>query len=213
MPYIYKITNKLNGKIYIGKTMQTIEERFIIHCRDAQKSYKNRPLYDAINKYGQHNFSIEVVEECSDLILSEREKFWIEYFGSFKNGYNATIGGDGRAYIDYDLVVNTYQELQNMTKTAELLNISRDSVSIILKARNQKILTSSEVCVRSYGKLVNMYDLANNYLRTFPSINEAARYMVANNLTGCKRTTIKQHITEVCRGDRQTAAKFKWKYA
>lgn len=213
MPYIYKITNKLNRKIYIGKTMQTIGERFIIHCRDAQKSYKNRPLYDAINKYGQHNFSIEVVEECSDLILNEREKFWIEYFGSFKNGYNATIGGDGRAYIDYDLVVNTYQELQNMTKTAELLNISSDSVSIILKARNQKILTSSEVCVRSYGILVNMYDLANNYLRTFPSINEAARYMVANNLTGCKRTTIKQHITEVCRGDRQTAAKFKWKYA
>ena len=58
-----------------------------------------------------------------------------------------------------------------------------------------------------------MYDLENNFLKSFPSTNEAARYMVENNLTNCKKTTIKQHITEVCTGRRKTAAKFKWKYS
>lgn len=52
----------------------------------------------------------------------------------------------------------------------------------------------------------------NTFLKTFPSVNAAAKYMVENNLTGCKMTTIKQHITEVCIGKRKTAAKFKWKY-
>lgn len=63
-----------------------------------------------------------------------------------------------------------------------------------------------------YGKITNMYDLEGNFLRSFPSTNEAARYMVEHKLTGCKRTTIKYHITEVCTGRRKTAAKYKWRY-
>ena len=105
MPYIYKITNSINGKIYIGKTLQSIEERWKEHCRDCTKSrVEKRPLYEAMNKYGKENFSIELVEECEESVLNEREVFWIEYYGSFKNGYNATIGGDGRPYIDYEMI-------------------------------------------------------------------------------------------------------------
>lgn len=66
-------------------------------------------MYRAIEKYGIDNFSIYTIEETNN--PEEREKYWIEYYGSFKNGYNATIGGDGRPYIDYDLVVATYREL------------------------------------------------------------------------------------------------------
>ena len=58
-----------------------------------------------------------------------------------------------------------------------------------------------------------MYSLDGEFIKSFPSTNEAARYMVQNNLTGCKQTTIKQHITEVCTGRRKTAAKYKWKYS
>lgn len=57
-----------------------------------------------------------------------------------------------------------------------------------------------------------MFDLNDNYIQTFPSSHEAARYMVENGLTGCKHSTIRQHISEVCKGRRKTAAKFKWKY-
>ena len=122
MPYIYKITNKLNGKIYIGKTNRSIKERFEEHCKDRLKRVKEkRPLYSAMNKYGVENFSIKLVEETD--IPEEREKYWIEYFGSFKNGYNATLGGDGKPYIDYDLVVATYKEIPVQTEVAKRLNI------------------------------------------------------------------------------------------
>ena len=83
------------------------------------KTNKNRPLYRAFQKYGIENFSIETIEETNN--PNEREKYWIEYYGSFKNGYNATIGGDGKPYIDYDLVVATYKEIMNMEKVAEKL--------------------------------------------------------------------------------------------
>lgn len=63
-----------------------------------------------MRKYGAENFTIEEIEKTDN--PEDRERYWIEYFSSFKNGYNATIGGDGRPYIDYDLVVATYKELK-----------------------------------------------------------------------------------------------------
>jgi predicted transcriptional regulator len=211
MAYIYKITNKINGKIYIGKTYQSIEKRFRQHCQDSQKeSISHRPLYSAMRKYGCSNFEVELIEETDR--AEEREVFWIEYYGSFKNGYNATTGGDGRPYVDVDLIIATYAETQNRTKVAELLGISIDTVTKYLVERGIKVLTSQEIMAQR-GKLVNMYDLSNNFVQTFSSINAAATYMVDNGLTGCKHSTIKQHISEVCRGKRKTAAKFKWAFA
>ena len=213
MAYIYKITNDLNQKIYIGKTERTIEERFKEHCKDyTRRECENRPLYRAMKKYGVEHFHIELLEETDK--PEEREIYWIEKLGSFgHSGYNATLGGDGKKYIDYDLVIATYKEVQEIQKTAELLNISVDSVSNILHQAKVDILTTQQILINKYGKITNMYDLDGNFLRSFASTNEAARYMVENDLTGCKHTTIKQHITEVCTGRRKTAAKFKWKYA
>ena len=212
MAYIYKITNNINGKIYIGKTLLTIEERFKQHCRDSQReSINHRPLYAAMCKYGCNHFSVETVEETDN--PDEREKYWIEYYGSFKNGYNATIGGDGRPYIDVDLVISTYQELQNATETAKRIGICVDTVLKYLHERKVEVLSSQQISQQKFGKITNMYELDGTFLRSFPSTNAAADYMVANNLTGCKKTTIKQHITEVCTGRRKTAAKFKWAYA
>lgn len=212
MAYIYKITNTINGKMYIGKTEQTIEKRFQQHCSDSQREgMNNRPLYKAMRKYGVEFFSIEEIEQTEQ--PEERETYWIEFYGTFKNGYNATLGGDGKKYIDYDLVVATYQELQNARKTAERLNISPDSVFNILKAKNIPVCSFAEIALRQFGKVTNMYSLDGEFIQSFPSTNAAAEYMVQNGLTGCKKTTIKQHITEVCTGRRKTAAKFKWKYS
>lgn len=96
MGYIYKITNKVNNKIYIGKTTKTIEYRFSVHIKNAKK-HINRYLYDAMNCYGYENFYVEEIEECDESILNEREIFWIKYYNSTdpKIGYNMTIGGDG----------------------------------------------------------------------------------------------------------------------
>ena len=211
MAYIYQITNDINQKIYIGKTEFSIEKRFKEHCRDAfKRRNEKRPLYAAMRKYGIEHFRVELIEETDH--PTEREIYWIEQKRSFKNGYNATLGGDGKRYLDYDLIIASYKEIQSIKETAIKLGVSADSISNILHVNNIPIIASSDVVQKKYGKVVNMYDLEDNFLRTFPSVNAAATYMVENQLTGCKRTTIKQHITEVCLGKRKTAAKYKWKY-
>ena len=214
MPYIYKITNILNGKSYIGKTMLTVQERWHEHCHDYQRDrYEKRPLYAAMNKYGIENFIIEQVEECSDIDLNEKECFWIEYYGTFKNGYNATLGGDGKAYIDYDLVVANYQQLQNATKVAELMNICRDSVLNILRVRNIPIKSSGDIAKQTNGKIVQMFDKkTGEFIQSFSTAADAARWLIDNGHTNCKFTTIRYHISEVCNGKRKSAAGFIWKY-
>ncbi len=96
MGYIYKITNKINKKIYIGQTKKTIEERFQEHLKKA-KIHTNRYLYDAMNKYGYHNFIVSQIEQCDDSKLDEREIYWIAFYHSNNKeyGYNMTIGGGG----------------------------------------------------------------------------------------------------------------------
>lgn len=211
MAYIYQITNDINGKIYIGKTEFSLEKRWKEHCDDAyRESKEKRPLYSAIRKYGIEHFHMELIEETDN--PEEREEYWIEQKQSFKNGYNATMGGDGRRRIDYDVVAATYQQLQNSAMTAAALNIDEKTVHNILLSRGITIKSSAEVIKEKYSIPVLMFDLNDNYLRTFSSSHEAAKYMIANNLTGCKHSTIRQHISEVCKGKRKTAAKYKWKY-
>lgn len=211
MAYIYQITNDVNNKIYIGKTEFPIEKRFKEHCSDAfRKGKEKRPLYAAMRKYGVEHFHIELIEETNN--PEEREIYWIEKKKSFKYGYNATLGGDGKKYIDYDLVVSIYKELGSAIDTANFLKISKDSVSHILHEKNIEVIPSQVVIAEKYGKVVNMYNLNEKFLKSFPSVNAAATYMVNNQLTNCKLTTIKQHISEVCQGKRKTAAKYKWKY-
>ena len=56
--------------------------------------------------------------------MNEREKYWIAYYNSYENGYNATLGGDGKHYIDYDLVLQTYQKFLSRREVAQKLNIN-----------------------------------------------------------------------------------------
>ena len=99
--FIYKITNIINGKVYIGKTEKTIQGRFNVHLKNA-KNKINRYLYDAMNHYGYDKFIIEEIEACLDSTsLNEKEKYWIGAYNSTnKNfGYNMTEGGTGGAQL------------------------------------------------------------------------------------------------------------------
>lgn len=89
--FIYKITNTINQKIYIGQTNQTIEKRFLQHSKSIT------PLGDVMRKYGLENFTIEIIEECSTPEQTkERERFWIKTLKSrVPNGYNQSDGGEG----------------------------------------------------------------------------------------------------------------------
>ena len=137
MAYIYKIVNQINNKVYIGKTLRTVEERWKEHSKDyMRRDYENRPLYNAMKKYGIENFSIEQVEECDYEIVNEREKYWIEKFGSFKYGYNATIGGDGKAYADYNLIFSLWQQGKNNLEIQTILGYDTQTIRIALKEKN-----------------------------------------------------------------------------
>lgn len=96
--YIYKITNKINNKVYIGQVYnKTIQDRFNRHINSAtenSKSYIGRAIY----KYGKDNFICECIDTATTLQeLNEKEKYWISYYNSTNQnfGYNLTAGGDG----------------------------------------------------------------------------------------------------------------------
>ena len=96
MGKIYKIINTINLKVYVGKTIKSLNYRFGRHLINANKKI-NRHLYDSINHYGKESFKIELIEECADELLNEREIYWISKYKSNQKefGYNMTDGGDG----------------------------------------------------------------------------------------------------------------------
>lgn len=93
---IYKIVNRINGKVYIGQSI-SIERRFIQHRNEGfnlnSRAYEY-PLYKAIRKYGLKNFIFEIIEECPVEELNAKEKFYISEFNSTEKekGYNISFG-------------------------------------------------------------------------------------------------------------------------
>lgn len=212
MAYIYQIVNDINNKIYVGKTEFSIEKRFQEHCNDAYRERcEKRPLYAAIRKYGVEHFHISLIEDTDN--PEERECYWIEQLGSFKNGYNATKGGDGRKYLDYDLIIATYNQVHNCAEVARILNISVDSVRKILHNYKIPIIDSTEVNKLHSQKMIGMYDKEDNLIHTFSSLTDGAKFIQNNNLTTSKSLYgITSHITHVCKGLRKTAYGYIWKY-
>lgn len=100
MGYIYKITNKINNKIYIGQTIKNRPtDRFSQHkyaARHLDQDNGISYLHRAMNKDGVDNFDFEIIEEIDNSLLNEQEKYWINFYNcQMPNGYNMTIGGEG----------------------------------------------------------------------------------------------------------------------
>jgi len=98
---IYKITNLVNGKVYIGQSVN-LYKRFSHHMQDLRnKRHANKHLQSAWNRYGEHNFNFEIIEICNEKILDMREQYWIKYFKSTnrKFGYNLEDGGNKNKHL------------------------------------------------------------------------------------------------------------------
>jgi hypothetical protein len=164
-----------------------------------------------MKKYGIEHFHIELLEETNN--PSEREIYWIEQKQSFKYGYNATLGGDGKKYIDYDLVFSTYQALQNISETAKKLQISIDSVTKIVKQKGE-IKSSSEVLRTQCSKAVKMFDKNTKiYIQSFSSLTEAAQYLKDNHYTvSTDLKGVATHIRQCANKQRKTAYNFIWEW-
>lgn len=92
---IYLITNKVNGKQYVGQTTQSLFRRWHLHC---SKSGRCLAMKSAIRKYGKENFSIKsiYVASCLEELNQMEREFINKYNTLFPNGYNLTIGGSSR---------------------------------------------------------------------------------------------------------------------
>lgn len=206
MAYIYLIKNNINGKCYVGKTLKSPAERFSEHLRDARKPTKeNRPLYRAINKYGDDNFSLHVLEECADKFASEREVWYIEQLETYAHGYNATVGGDGKQLFNHEIIKAQLEAGLSQKLVAELNDCSIDLVKQV-RVVNDIPLTK----VRKQPS-VAAYIEDGTEMGVFVSAREAFRFLREIGITNSKANG-GTHITDVCNGKRKVAYGFKWKY-
>lgn len=154
-----------------------------------------------MNKYGIENFHIELIEETNN--PEEREKYWIEQYGSFKYGYNATLGGDGTPYLDYELIYKTYLETKSIIKTSILCNCDRTTVRYILEIYNiGKELREKNKRENSKKAIARLDKKTGEILEIFSSAKEAYNKYPQTN----------KHIAAVCKGKRKSCGGYGWKY-
>ena len=91
---IYKIQNKVNGKIYIGQTIRTLKQRMSQHL-SPNKNKSISAIDGALKKYGIDNFEITIIDYAKSIDeLNAKEIYWIGYYKSLSpNGYNLELGG------------------------------------------------------------------------------------------------------------------------
>ena len=202
MGIIYKICNDVNDKVYIGQTAFSLEKRYKQHIAEAQK-HTQRKLYLAMNTIGVNHFFIQEIEQCEENNLDDREKYWINYYNSYSNGYNMTIGGNGGSIyqIDNDKVQTLWNEGYSLSYIANIFQCSVDAIS--QRLRNNPNYSEQEAIGRASRKPVYGYDLLGMRLFSFPSAAEAERYFLNAG---------KDNIAACCRGNTKTAYGYVWSY-
>ena len=110
---IYKATNKTNGKCYVGQTIKSLNKRKYYHNWDSKRH--NHKFACAIKKYGIDGFNWEVI--CEDILekhLDEYEVFYIDFYSSFRMGYNCSEGG--KAHRGYKHTDKTRRKISKALK-------------------------------------------------------------------------------------------------
>ena len=200
MGYIYKISNDINDKLYIGQTSYTIAYRWYHHISDGKRlDYK---LYRAMKKYGKEHFKIEEIEKCDDDELDDKEIYWIAYYNSFENGYNSSRGGKGNRKYDHQKALELWDEGYPIVYIAAQFGAHPDVIGKIIRAQG---VTKEEIFHRGAGnnrKVIGQYDKQGNLIKVYPSGCEASRQ------TG----NAQANISKCCNGKTKTCGGYVWKY-
>lgn len=218
---IYKFTNQINNKIYIGLTTHPLNVRLNQHMYDARHG-SHFPFHLALQKYGLENFTYEIIDTADTVEeLRNKEMYWIKFYDSYSKGYNATIGGDGhnRQSVRYYLVDilngNILKEYKSAIEMREAgYNVSdHDNITYIqyipymaIQADNFDKLTSQQQLEYIYSRrphVICQLDLNYNLIKRWLNVGEI----------------LKQHpdYTKSClhaclQGKRQTHHKFHWMF-
>lgn len=202
---IYKITNLINGKIYIGQSID-IYRRWKQHKKIGRnlsedkyvKDY-DKVLYRAMRKYGIDSFEFSIIEKCEESMLYKREQYWIEFYGSTtaeNKGYNLNDGGAGgrgiaqmRAAYQYDLDGNFVAEYRSIKDAMRAVGLKSDSGAIQnvigiagrtscgYQWRYEKFDKIPPVSFYSKKLKVAMYDKEGNLVKCFLNAEEAGKYV------------------------------------
>lgn len=166
--YIYMIKNKINGKVYIGQTTN-YKLRVIEHKSDLKHNrHGNKKLQNAVNKYGLDKFNWILLSNNVPIEkLNNLEIACIKHFNSFKNGYNATIGGDNvmlgenhpNSKISNKTVVDMFNYFMNNTvsikKLSQIFHIHKSVVRNILHGKTHSYLFKEKDIEKAKEKIKN----------------------------------------------------------
>lgn len=153
MGYIYKITNKLTNKIYIGQTINLSEREK--DYKFFRSQLKRQPkIYNSIKKYGWENFTFEAIEECDNFVLNERERYWQEHYNTVEEGYNCC-----------------YTSTTDKKKTFS--NESKEKLRLFRTGKKHTKETLDKIN-KHKCKCVCQYNLEGSFIQEWNSIKEAA---------------------------------------
>lgn len=211
---LYRIFNIKNGKSYVGKTYSDFYKRLQQHISDSHK-YLDRPLYKAFNKYGLEAFSAEILGEYQEGTLEDKEIEYIQLYHSYGNsGYNATLGGDGRRYLNVNIqkLLQEYSDTRNITATARLFKIDYGSCRKLLLEAGVEIggfdYKKSKRESLSYGVVIE--DVGIEFTDPYSCAEFLIYCDIAPNNVSVRN--IGSSIRRVCNGTRPSYLGLKFKY-
>lgn len=194
---IYKITNKINGKCYIGQTIKPAEVRWKEHQARAfypHETCQRKSLYRAIRKYGLENFDFEVIQDNIETHekLDMAEIYWIDFYDSFVHGYNETFGGQGpRKILPNKAIIEDYKRTKSARRTALNLGIDHSTVDDVLNYNNIPRFTHRQAA----GRPIKI--TKDDFCKEFESVKDCAEWFAKQSF--CKtnkpesvRTSLKQ---------------------
>lgn len=231
MACIYSITNRLDGKRYVGQTVQRPERRFTLHRNQARRGHGHY-LHRAMRAHGEEHFVLEVLEQCDVSMLDEREKFWIAELDTFGNGYNLNEGGNSNRRRRHSAETRTLMKERHWSRTSKrqkCIEIIRDAnlERVPSEETRQRISEGCRGKIRSkeqrarysasklgaknpmFGKpgptqkTVAQFTLDGELIATFPSGQVAAASLGKSNGTA---------IRNCCKGRSASSYGFVWKY-
>lgn len=209
MGYVYKITNLINDKKYIGITQFSVESRWKEHLYAATKTNIKYALYKAMRKYGIQNFKIETLEEVPLEELYEKEKYYIALYDTFiknEKGYNLTLGGEGHSIINNLKVYELWDEGLSIKQICDYLGHDRSSIRKILSDYENYSLEESNKrgdSIQGLNRLLEVYQfsLDGTFIAKYNSRKEA------EEKTGIKASAIWAAIKS-----KGTSGGFQWCY-
>ena len=157
---IYKVTNKINNKVYIGQTIQTLSQRRNKHYYKANNEANiNTHFINALRKYSKESFSWEIIDQANNQQeLDSKEKYWIQYYNSINDGYNTKDGGEtiivtdkflescgSHPFYAFDLKGNKLGEFLNQREFARDHKMSKGDIYKMLK--NQLYYSNGVICI------------------------------------------------------------------